>query len=547
MDARDRWVTRSIPTLAAAAILGAIGAVLVAHALGTKAVLPRTRLGGLALLVSAGVLALDPGRMWRDLVGSLRAAIRPRERWHLLALAAIVLLGLAVRLEFLGLAMRYDESVTFLTFASQHLSVALASYPFPNNHFLNTLLIHFAWRAFGNHPEVIRLPALVAGVALVPAMYVAGRMLYDQTVGLVAAALTVPSGVLIEYSVNARGYTLVSLATVVLIPLGLYALTRRSGAAWVLWATVAALGLWSVPTMVYGLAIVAFWILLVALLDVPRAGRLLAVVSLENALLVTAGIAWVLYQPAWGQYGFNYNEATVPPGFVEHVWNAFGLGYGPLRWLFAAAALAAVALHRQVARTRAPLWLAIAVVVPVSITVSHRVPPFVRTWLFLLPLLLLLAAAGLTGLTRLALRTWPRGRIRVVGVALPVLLAGALVLAFRDSDLYTVDDPPTKGADQAVTYLVAHWHQGQDGLAIGRFAAPAFQYYFLRHGIEPSAAVGPVLGVAPAQPGHPTYLTILEARPPTTLAEAVASYPPLLGSRLVERVPGGVVYRSPPT
>ena len=72
-------------------------------------------------------------------------------------------------------------------------------------------------------------------------------------------------------------------------------------------------------------------------------------------------------------------------------------------------------LHRRVARTRAPLWLAIAVVVPVSVTVSHRVPPFVRTWLFLLPLLLLLAAAGLTGLTRLALRTWPRGRIRVVG------------------------------------------------------------------------------------------------------------------------------------
>jgi hypothetical protein len=545
VDARDTWVTRSGPALAAVAILGAAGAVLVLRALGTKEVLPLTRLGGLALLVSAGVLALDPGRVWRDLAGSLQAAIRPGARWHLLALAAIVAIGLAVRLEFLGLAMRFDESVTFLSFASQHLSAALASFPSPNNHFLNTLLIHFAWRAFGNHPEVIRLPALVAGVAIVPAIYVAGGMLYDRTVGLVAAALTVPSGVLVEYSVNARGYTLVSLATVVLIPLGLYALTRRSGAAWVLWATVAALGLWSVPTMIYGLAIVAFWLLLVAVLDIPRAGRLVAVVSLENALLVTAGIAWVLYQPAWGQPGFNYHEATVPPGFVEKVWNAFGLGYGPLRWLFAAAALAAVVLHRRVARTRAPLWLAIAVVVPVSVTVSHRVPPFVRTWLFLLPLLLLLAAAGLTGLTRLALRTWPRGRIKVAGVALPVLLAGSLALAFRENDLYTADDPPTKGADQAVTYLLAHWHQGQDGLAIGRFASPAFEYYFVRHGIEPIATVGPVLGVAPAQTGHPTYLTLLEARGPT-LEQAMASYPPLRGLRLVERVPGGAVYRSPP-
>jgi hypothetical protein len=82
-------------------------------------------------------------------------------------------------------------------------------------------------------------------------------------------------------------------------------------------------------------------------------------------------------------------------------------------------------------------------------------------------------------------------------------------------------------------------------VAPGRFAAPAFEYYFLCHGIEPNAAVGPVLGVAPAQPGRPTYLTLLEARPPT-LEEAIASYPALRGSRLVERVPGGAVYRSPP-
>ena len=545
MDERDEWVTRSRPILAAAAVLGAVGTVLVVRALGTKAVLPWTRLGGLALLVPAGVLALNPGRLWRDLVGSLRAAIRPGARWHLLALAVTVAMAVVVRVEFLSLAMRYDESVTFLTFASQHLSAALASYPFPNNHFLNTLLIHIAWRAFGNHPEVIRLPALLAGIAIVPAVYVAGQMLYDRTVGLVAAALAVPSGVLVEYSVNARGYTLVSLSTIVLIPLGLYALRRRSGAAWVLWATVAALGLWSVPTMIYGLAIVAFWLLLVAVLDIPRARRFVAIVSLENALLLTAGIAWVLYQPAWGQPGFNYHEATVPPGFVEKVWNAFGLGYGPLRWLFAAAALAAVVLHQRVARIRAPLWLAIAVVVPVSVAVSHRVPPFVRTWLFLLPLLLLLAGAGLTGLTRLALRTWPSGRMRIAGVALPVLLAGSLALAFGEGDLYTADDPPTKGADQAVTYLLAHWHEGQDGLAIGRFAAPAFDYYFVRHGIEPNAAVGPVLGVAPAAPGHPTYLTLLAARPPT-LEEAVASYPPLRGSQLVHRVPGGAIYRSPP-
>jgi hypothetical protein len=542
---RGTWLTRSRLALCVAGVLVAVGAVLIVKALGATGPAPRPRLGGLLLVVAGGLVALAPAVVLRDLRAGIRTALRPVERWHLLALTAVIAAGLGIRLAYLGLAMRYDESVTFLTFASQHLSAGLWSYPFPNNHFLNTLLIHFAWRALGNDPEVIRLPALVAGVALVPALYVAGRALYDRTVGLVAAAVAVPSGVLVEYSVNARGYSMVALTTIVLLPLGVYAIRRGSGAAWLIWAVIAALGLWSVPTMVYGLAIVVFWLALVGVFDIRRERRLFAFVGLENALLVAGGITYVLYQPALGQGGFLYHEAVVPPGFVEKVWHAFRLGYGPLWWLLVAGVPAAIVLHRRVARVRAPLWLAIGIVVPLSIAASHRIPPFVRTWLFLLPLLLLLAAAGLTAAARVALRSWSSPRARLAALALPVVFAASLAAALGENDLYTEDDPPTRGADQAVAYLRERWHPGEDGLAIGRFTAPAIEYYFRRDGIEPNAAVGPLLGIAPAQPGRPTYLALLEARPPT-LAEAEAYYPLLRGSRLVKTVDGGAVYRSPP-
>jgi hypothetical protein len=321
---------------------------------------------------------------------------------------------------------------------------------------------------------------------------------------------------------------------------------QRSGAAWVLWAFLAALGLWSVPTMIYGLAIVAFWLVLLGLLDVNRSLRLEVFMAYENALLAAAGIAYVLYQPALGQPGFQYNEAAVPPGFLRLVWDSFSLGYGPLWWLLAAGAIAAIVLHRAVSRYRAPLWFAIAVVVPISVAVSNRVPPFVRTWVFLLPLLLLVAAAGLIAGARYAARWLPTMRhAEAAAVLVPVAFAVGLGAAVREHTLFTRDDPPTHGAPAAVSYLLSHWRPGVDGLAIGRFTAPAIQFYFYRAGLALNAPVGPVLGISPPLPRRRTYLVLLDVRPPT-LADAEGAYAPLKGSRVVKTIGGGAIYVSPP-
>ena len=63
--------------------------------------------------------------------------------------------------------MRYDEALTFNEFASRPLYYGLSYYPDPNNHLLNTLLMHLAFLGLGNQPWVLRLPALAAGVLLV--------------------------------------------------------------------------------------------------------------------------------------------------------------------------------------------------------------------------------------------------------------------------------------------------------------------------------------------------------------------------------------------
>ena len=110
--------------------------------------------------------------------------------------------------------MQLDEAYTYNEYASKPVLDGLSWYTLPNNHLLNTLLIHVATVVLGNEPWVVRLGALAAGLGLIPAIYALTRRLCGPPEGLLAAALVAASEPLIDYSTNARGYTLVALVTV---------------------------------------------------------------------------------------------------------------------------------------------------------------------------------------------------------------------------------------------------------------------------------------------------------------------------------------------
>ena len=65
----------------------------------------------------------------------------------------------------------------------------------------------------------MRLPAFTAGVLLVPAVYWLAKRLYDRWTALGAALLVAWWPTLINYSTNARGYTLVALFTLLTLTL----------------------------------------------------------------------------------------------------------------------------------------------------------------------------------------------------------------------------------------------------------------------------------------------------------------------------------------
>jgi hypothetical protein len=356
----------------------------------------------------------DARRLASDMTNALRG-----DRGHLGALVAIVAIGAVARYWLLGLDARYDEAYTFLNFAAVPLGTGMDLYPFPNNHLLHTFFVHDVWKVLGDSLTVIRLPALVAGILTVPAIYAAGRALYGPAAGLLAAALAAASPPLIEYSANARGYTMIWLATALLIALGARLLKQRDLATWTLWIFVAVLGLYTIPTMALPLAAVATWMAIDWALNRDKRG----VFELVGAATATGVLSLLLYlnvlrQPGWDYVGPPIDDAF---RFAGDVWETMHLQLGLAGQLVAAiAVVVGIVLHRRIGRQRVSLPLVALLSVPLIALALPHPPPFTRTWAYLAVIELPAVAAGV-------LAVLPRTPSpRRVGAAASVAVAAAL-------------------------------------------------------------------------------------------------------------------------
>ena len=73
---------------------------------------------------------------------------------------------------------------------------------------LHHLMLWTTIRTLGDSELAMRLPSILAGVALVPLLFYAGSLLYGRRVGWVAALLAVPAPLLVWYAQEARMYAL---------------------------------------------------------------------------------------------------------------------------------------------------------------------------------------------------------------------------------------------------------------------------------------------------------------------------------------------------
>src|SRR4029077_921479 len=82
------------------------------------------------------------------------------------------------------------------------------------NMMLYYVLLHFWSVIAGNSPLALRMPSILFSVAAVPAIYLLGRRLFNQSVGFIAALLLAGNATAIDYAQIIRSYSLVILLVV---------------------------------------------------------------------------------------------------------------------------------------------------------------------------------------------------------------------------------------------------------------------------------------------------------------------------------------------
>lgn len=332
-------------------------------------------------------------------------------RWpHISVAVALLTIGAAaIRIPFLVRPMGTDEAATFLYYASKPLTLGLTIYGSPNNHMLHTALMHAAWWIFGAHEWALRLPALLFGIALVPLTWLAARALVRDG-ALVAAALVAAAPVFVDYSTDARGYTMLCAFTL----LSLMALLRvahdGNAAAMVLFALSVALGAYAVPAMLYPFAMLVAWR--------PRkpvliAAALAAVLTLILYLptLVVSGIDSITSNAYVRPLPLARFAAAIP-GALAAVWRSWMTGIPLVLQLALAAGFVAGAVRRRVT-----LWGGALAII--AIVAAQRAIPFPRVWLPLAVLFMITAAAALP---------WGRWEAALAAVLFAGLATSALLV-----------------------------------------------------------------------------------------------------------------------
>jgi hypothetical protein len=133
----------------------------------------------------------------------------------------------------------------------------------------------------------------------------------------------------------------------------------------------------------------------------------------------------------------------------------------PLDWLIAAGFIASLFVDWRLAAASVAVLLGVLLLGPIA--------PFVRSWLFLAPLYLIQASAGLAWATRR------------FGAVAPAIAAVALGIALVSTGLRSTDVPPI--SDNDIVALVRKYTPPHQHILIDHYAAaPTHYYYYERYG-----------------------------------------------------------------
>jgi hypothetical protein len=343
--------------------------------------------------------------------------------------------------------------------------------------------VRLATSLFGMSESVLRLVPLIAGLAVLPLGYAVARQVLGRSASVLATGLIATSLTLTRYSVELKPYSLDAAVALGMVAIALQLLPRLDeGRAWRRLALLGAMAVaLSVPAaFVCGaVASAAAFERTVRLRrsDLARRAGLVAIwvaAALIPYLLVYRAVGGSDYMREYWAAGFLTPGSPNLAARVASAWHEILLQQLALEGAVAtvSVALLLIAGCVRVSR-RSGLSACVLLLTPalwaVAASVLGQFPVSMRTMLFASPLLLVLLAAGLDGLSESVSRLTPR--LRSSSLQAAALVPGAalsIALAIR----------PPAGEDAAT--IVASWKRNAapgEPVYVFHRLIPAWTYY----------------------------------------------------------------------
>ena len=426
------------------------------------------------------------------------AAISSRTAVALLTVAALGIRLVIVRGFWLDEATSgYDARLSYAAMLRQLLH---DNHP-PLDYTILWAVAHFV----GSSQLDLRLPSILFGTLMIPMLYLAGRALYHERVGVLAAALGTVAPLVVWYSQEARMYALFMLLATVSIWAQSRALGSDRRRYWLAWGVAAAAMIWNqwFASLAVGAEILVF---AGALLGRHRSRRPLLHLGVSVtgvALACAPGVPLLLTQFHNNQAnGLGFGSHTTAPKtggispygiFDNLVWALWGYhSNGIIDGVVAVWPLGILLVLLLLGRGRHPsnriLLTVIAVPMTLVFVASAKTAPSrslfeIRYFIEAVPALLLL----LSGMVW-TMAPSPRLRRGAVGILLATFTLG-LVLQQSDGD-----NPRMYGYDAAFHQIASVARPGDELLYAPTFLNVDVAYF------APSMAAAPVTEATPRLP-----------------------------------------------
>lgn len=442
------------------------------------------------------ILFLEFMKSWKEIPFGLKKYLNKN---LVVSLALITIFSFLIRIPLLWQPMNHDESYSSVIFAFEPLYKSLADYHFPNNHVFNTFLVHITYLIFGPQEWAVRLPAFSAGVLLAPLGFILAERWYGKRTAWLAGIMIATMPELIRYSVNARGYSIMALLTLLIFILTYYVKRNKNYAAWFLIGIFGALGFYTLPIMVYPLFILYVWLGISWIIgdysqDYDKSGFLLSSIF-SGLLAVVLGLS--LYIPIFRNWGIKglfanpYVQAMPLDLYSQTIQSRLSdtwamLNTGPFPYIgiiLLSGVFLSILFNRYLSKDKISLQLTslISIILLVSI---QRPNIFPRTWHFYLPLICIWASAGLISLFKKFIVRLPViGKQRLSTI---LILFWSLIFIFNGV-FYTIEKYPESikgsGDVEQATIFLQNILSKDDIVVITALDDAKMWFYFEKYGL----------------------------------------------------------------